>query len=304
MKILVSGGAGFLGSNICVRLLNKGHEVICLDNLSSGHKQNIMEFMFNPKFSFILHDITEPFTSAYVDAIVHCAVPDMRDHLHFLKTCTQGTFNVAGIARRNCARLVYVSSFEWYGNNRSEDIPIEENSVGLHQPENDRAAGFQIAESILNNYKKLDIRILRLFDFYGPKMSENNFLGNLFKKIVSDENILLEEHQNQLIRSCYIDDVLAAISCAVDIKKFEKGPINVGTNQKISLGDFIFKALQYSNSKSEIQYSLNEKPYIIGKYPLIEKAERVLKWKDRTSYDVGIQKTIKFLKEGPTRDYL
>jgi len=302
LKILVTGGSGFLGSNICIRLLNKGHEVICLDNLSSGHKQNVMEFMFNPKFSFILHDITEPFTSAYVDAVVHCAVPDMRDSLHFLKTCSYGAFNVAGIARRNNARLIYISSFEWYGHARGGDTPIEEGSVGLHQGY-DVTAGFQFAESIFNNYKKLDIRILRLFDFYGPKMSENVFIGNLIKNIIDNKNILLDENRSQLIRSCYIDDILDAISCAVEIKDFEKGPINIGASQTISLEDFIFKAKQFSCSKSEVQYSLDEKPFIIGHNPSTEKAERILKWKEKITYDQGIAKTIKFFREGPTRDY-
>lgn len=294
MKFLVIGGAGFIGSNLCQRLLLKGHEVICLDNLSTGFKQNIVSFVYNPSFNFVLHDITEPYAAANVDCIIHCANPVLSDSLHFLKTCSQGAFNVAGIARRNNARVIYLSNSEIYGNIYDLKLPEEGNSVINN---NTVASGYLMAEAIFNNYKNLDVRILRLFDVYGPRMPEKH----IFRKVINDFVLKKNSEENysleSVIYSCYIDDVIDGIFLALESKNFY-GPMNIGNSEGISLKKLL---TQIGNSYDLTIPEENNDELVsyFFKCPNTHKIESLLKWSIKKDYFSGMDETISFFTEKP-----
>lgn len=285
MKILVTGGAGFIGSHICFKLLKKGHEVICLDNLSTGSKRNTMEFMYNPLFHLIIHDITEPFPAANVDLIVHCAIPDRRDPLHFLKTCSYGTFNVAGMARRNNSKLICLASSEIYSTRQN----AMEERLGIDDLEDD-TSGYQMMESILKNYKYLDVRILRVFDTYGPKMSSNHFFHGLFRDITSGKDVYLPYSSSSDIALCFVSDVVDGFSQAVNMKKLN-GPLNIGADKLIKLGELVDTIKEKSGSKSVVTYE--SKSYLLRGYPYLSKIQEEMNWSPKVDYEAGIEKTVK-----------
>lgn len=299
-KVVVTGGLGFIGSNICLRLLNKGHEVICLDNLSSGRKRNMMEFLYNPLFHFIIHDITDPFSISGIDLIIHCATPDLIDPLHFLKTCSYGAFTVAGMARRNSAKLICLSSNKVYGSNSSD---ISESNVDVINPDI-LSTGINTLESILRNYTTLDTKILRIFDVYGPKMDTSSFIYENLRRIDKGEAVSISAHPASKICSCYIDDVVDAVCCAMEIKLSEK-IFNIGSKQDITFEDFFKLAVQLSESKSTIKYSWKDEKDILnlGDIANTEKASENLRWKAKFDYTLGLKKLLNFIRIGPDRDY-
>lgn len=286
MKILVTGGAGFLGSNICLRLLNKNHEVICLDNLSTGYKSNIMEFMYNPKFHFILHDITEPFHAANVDLVIHCAIPDLKDRLHFLKTCSYGSYTVAGIARRNKARLIVLGSYKYYDTYSAST-------------ESDEYVGYRMMENIFKNYNTLDIRILRMFPAYGPKMQPDSKLGKFFIDAVNEIGIKCPFTKDSIFSHLFIKDLVDAVCCAMEIDDFE-GPLDVSVENFTDYGDIADELKKLCEKDLEISF---DEATCTFKGRDISKLKKVLKWRQKVDYIEGIKHTYKFFKEGPDRDY-
>jgi UDP-glucuronate decarboxylase len=298
MKILVTGGAGFLGSHICLRLLNKGHEVICLDNLSTGTKQNMMEFLYNPLFHFIIHDITEPFPAANVDMIVHCAIPDLKDPLHFIKSCSYGTFNVAGMARRNNARLVCLAGNQIYG---IQNNAMEERLLLDYLDE--ASAGYQVMEAILNNYKGMDARVLRIFDTFGPKMNTESMISKLFTAVAKGKDFELPYSGRSPVSFCYVNDIVDAFSCAANLSKESfSSPMNLGAKESIYLEDFVRYLTELGDYKGKI--TLGQEYRALGSSPNLGKAHEVLKWSPKISYEEGIKRTLDFYKSGPDRDYL
>jgi len=286
MKFLVTGCAGFLGSNICLRLLNKGHEVIGLDNLSTGRKSNMLEFMYNPLFHFIIHDITEPFPAANVDVIVHCAVSDLKDPLHFLKTCSYGTFNVAGMARRNNAKLICITNYNTY-NEKTKNI------------RDTLFSGFQIMEEILNNYKTLDVRIIKVFNAYGSKSPKNSYVHTLVKDISDKKELKLPVSPMTPINFCYIKDIIDGIACAIDIDKSKfNSPITLGSETVIPLEDFVNIIIKETKSKCNVSYLSDHIPKDIGNIPNIIKAKKILHWSQKIDYAKGISLYVEFLNEG------
>lgn len=290
MKTLVIGGLGFIGSNLCQRLIKKGHEVICIDNLSTGSKENVLEFMYDPKFHLNFHDIAEPFSTANVDVVIHCAIPNQRDPLHFMKTCTYGAFNAAGMTRRNKARLIYLSSYAYYGVFNGEQIKESSPSVNIN---NMICSGIQSSEYILRNYD-LDIRVLRIFDTYGKKMPMNSRLYGIIQKMKKDIDVQVN-HKDDLVSICNIEDTLDAICCSMEIESFE-GPLNIGNNVYISM-ERIFNILKgLLGSKSKL-VNLYDESTFENCIPDIEKAKEVLKWEPKVFLEDGLAELIKFLEE-------
>lgn len=281
MKVLIAGGAGFIGSHICLRFINKGHEVICLDNLSTGPKRNMLEYLYNPLFHFVIHDVTEPFPAANVDLVIHCAIPDLRDPLHFLKTCAYGAFNVAGMARRNNAPLVCITGSSIYGESISE-APISEDAAIVNYIEAGRTgdvttscAGHQIVETILNNYKTIDARILRVFEAYGPRMSDSSLIKQIIEKAIENKPIKLDYPEELVLGSCFVSDVVDAICCAASLEKhLFMGPINLGAADTITLGELIKAVVEAAKSRSRV--SFGEKPMPAVNLPDIERAAKIL----------------------------
>lgn len=296
-KVVVTGGLGFIGSNVCLRLLNKGHEVICLDNLSSGSKKNMMEFLYNPLFHFIIHDITTPFSISGIDLIIHCATPDLMDPLHYLKTCSYGAFTVAGIARRNSAKVICLSSCKAYGEKSSSK---SEDCRDIISPDL-LTLGTNTMESILKNYSSLDIKILRLYDVYGPKMDTASFIYENLRRVQKGADLSLALHSDSKICSCYIDDVVDAICCSMEMK-FNVNVLNIGSTLDITLETFLDLAILAAESKSKVRY-LNTDIKSLGDYANTQKATENLKWKQKISYQIGIKKVLDFIKLGPDRNY-
>lgn len=301
LKVVVLGGSGFIGSNICLRLLNKGHEVICIDNLSTGSKSNMMEFLFNPLFHFIVHDITSPISISGIDIVIHCATPDLTDPLHFLKTCSYGTFTAAGIARRNNSKLICLSSDKVYGSEGVDDTLEISNDIWNADT---YSIGINTMETILKNYSSLDIKILRLYNIYGPKMNINSFIYSALKIIQNGEDILINHHPSSEICSCFVDDLVDAICCLMDMQN-PNSIFNIGSSKSITLLDFFNIAKIVSESKSNITYLLNEDSDIVklGHTPDISSITSKLKWKQKIDYKTGISRILDFIKSGPDRDY-
>ena len=301
MKVLVTGGAGFIGSNVCQRFVNKGHEVICLDNLSTGYKNNMLEFMYNPLFHFIIHDITEPFPAANVDAVIHCATPDLKDPLHFLKTCSYGIFNVAGMARRNNAKLICISGDSIYGSNLA--CGSTEDEVGILSPADTLCVGHQAMESILNNYKTLDVRIVRLFNTYGPKMSRKHILHVLIKDIISKKTLNIPFNPKTVLNFCFIADILDGISCTFDLAKDKfNSPINLASENQIYLDEFVSLVKEETESVCNVSYISEHRPSEFFKQPNIEKAKKVLHWSQKVDYKKGIKAYIEYIRQGRNED--
>lgn len=302
LKVVVTGGSGFIGSHVCLRLLNKGHEVICLDNLSTGCKKNMLEFLFNPLFHFVVHDITSPFSISGIDVVIHCATPDLRDPLHFLKTCSYGAFTAAGIARRNNAKLICLSSSDV-----CEDNPGY--FSGLHLSPDSHSTlitGLRTMEEILLNYSSLDIKILRLYDVYGPKMKDSSVIYEVIHNIVSNKNYSKAEipfSKNDLIYSCYVDDVINAICCSMEMD-FDEKILNVGSSEPISIFDLVKYARISSEFIGVTSFLENtEKTLTYGAQSDTRHTLDVLHWKQKIPYSFGISKLVDYIKLGPSMDY-
>ena len=311
MKFLVIGGAGFIGSNVCLRLLNKGHEVICLDNLSTGSKRNMMEFMYNPLFHFIIHDITTPIPVSNVDAIIFCALPSIKyDVLHFLKTCSYGAFNIAGIARRNESRIIWIRDNDFYNDLTFKDVTegtwADPMRAITYAPNIDfsieRQHGNAMIESIFSNYSYLDIRSIITPTVYGPKMSSASFVGTVINKILSKKekslNIPLDINMSS-VSALYIDDLMDAVSFAID------APKNIFKNIVFNPPEIKLKQIiDYVNTNNK-EIVTGTENFKLG-YPLggsWDFPEELKLWPAAIDYEVGIKRTVKFFLEGPDRDY-
>lgn len=275
MRVLVVGGAGFIGSHVCESLLNRDYEVICLDNLSTGQKSNIFKLLYNPRFQFIPHDITESFSAIKVNAIINCALPDISDTLHYLKMNSYGIFNIAGIARRHDARLVHLSSSMYYGS-VVPGTPIKESDF-IYNRKSTACTGIQMAEEILSNYP-LDVRILRIFDTYGPRLTQKN----RFPLSIMSKNLKGMVLKEQMYSICYVGDVVEGIVTALEKDSF-KGPINLGNPQLVSLSEILKIIGQYDCfvDYTKVEYG--------NHIPDITKALEYLNWSVKTDLKTGFK---------------
>lgn len=283
MRVLVVGGAGFIGSHVCESLLKKDYEVICLDNLSTGQKSNLLNFLYYPNFQFVLHDITESFSAVKVDAVINCALPDLSDTLHYLKTNSYGIFNIAGIARRHDARLIHLSSSMYYGS-VVPGKPIKESDFTYNR-KSTTCIGIQMAEEILSHYP-LDVRILRIFDTYGPRLTQKN----KFPLSIMSKNLKGLVLKEQMYSICYVKDVVEGIITALEKEHF-KGPVNLGNPQLVSLSE-ILALLGHSDvfvDSTKIQYG--------NHIPDISKALEYLNWSNKTDVSLGFKEMKNAMKE-------
>ena len=307
MKHLVAGGAGFIGSYIVEKLILKGDEVICIDNLISGRLINIKKWKNHKNFVFINHDLINPLDFIKVDKIWNLSCPAspvfyQRDLVKTLQTCFNGTLNLLELAKKNNAKLLLTSSSEIYG--KSDHYPQIENyngSVNTVGPRSCYSEGKRISESLCYSYSKqydLDISIARIFNTYGPKMSPtdgrviSNFITNALKK----QKICIYGNGKQTRSFCYIDDIVDGLIKLMDSNYTQ--PINLGNPNEeysiIDLADYIMRICGL-NLKLEFKKGIIDEPF--KRKPDIGLAKRILNWSPNYSFDYGLKKTIEEFKK-------
>lgn len=305
MKILVTGGAGFLGSHLCEKLLSNGHEVVALDNLVTGSKSNIAHLLSNSKFEFIRHDVTFP-VYLEVEGIFNLACPAspkkyQSDPVQTLKTSVHGAINLLGLAKRTKAKILQASTSEIYGDPKIS--PQTETYWGNVNPIGIRSCydeGKRAAETLFSDYHRqynLDIRIARIFNTYGPKMSEDDgrVVSNFIVQALNSDPITIYGDGNQTRSFCYVDDLISGL-----IKLFDQpgvtAPINLGNPAAINMKDLAKEIINYTKSDSKIVFKDLPQDDPINRLPDISNARKILNWEPLIDREVGLNKTIEYFK--------
>ncbi|HON45027.1 MAG TPA: SDR family oxidoreductase [Planctomycetota bacterium] len=304
-RYLVTGGAGFLGSHLCERLLKDGHEVLCLDNFFTGNKQNILHLMSNPFFEVLRHDITIPLF-VEVDGIFNLACPASPIHYQFdpiqtTKTCILGALHMLGLAKRLRVPILQASTSEVYGD--PEVHPQGETYRGSVNPIGIRACydeGKRCAETLFFDYhrqEKVDIKVVRIFNTYGPHMhpSDGRVVSNFIMQALQDKDITVYGEGNQTRSFCYVDDLIDGLVRMMQSK--QHGPINLGNPSEFTILELANKIIEMTNSKSQIIHKPLPEDDPMQRRPLIELAKQYLDWKPTTSLDEGLAKTINYFKK-------
>jgi len=310
MRILVTGGAGFIGSHLCKFLLSQGHEVICLDNFFTGKKRNIFHLFKNPKFHIIPHDITDTQIRLDqkiphgVDQIYNLACPASPVHYQFdpietIKANTIGVINILEFARLNGARVLQASTSEIYGDPlehpQKESYKGNVNTLG---PRSCYDEGKRVAETLFMDYHRtygLPIRIARIFNTYGPNMDKNDgrVVSNFIIQALENRPITIYGDGNQTRSFCYVDDLIKALYILMN-QNVSIGPINLGNPGEFTINQLAKKVLELTNSKSNIIYKELPQDDPVQRKPDINLAKEILNWKPLINLDQGLSKTIHY----------
>jgi UDP-glucuronate decarboxylase len=306
-KILITGGAGFVGSHLCERLLNEGHEVICLDNFFTGNKQNIIHLMKNPFFELIRHDITAPF-AAEVDEIYNLASPASPVHYQFdalqtVKTSVMGAINILGLANRVKAKVLQASTSEVYGDPQvhpqTEEYWGNVNPVGIRSCYDE---GKRCAETIFMDYHRMNhinIKIVRIFNTYGPKMHPNDgrVVSNFIMQALHNQDITIYGNGEQTRSFQYIDDLIEGLVLFMDTDNTIIGPVNIGNPGEFKIIELAEKVLHLTKSKSRIIFQPLPQDDPLQRRPDISLAKQLLNWKPKIALEEGLEKTIDYFKQ-------
>ena len=305
MKILVTGGAGFLGSHLCEKLLSQGHEVIALDNLYTGSKENINHLNLNPKFEFMRHDVTFPLYLE-VEGIFNLACPAspvqyQKHPVQTFKTSVHGAINLLGLAKRTGARILQASTSEVYGDPmvspQNEEYWGNVNPIGIRSCYDE---GKRAAESLFMDYRRefnVDTKIARIFNTYGPRMAINDgrVVSNFIVQALRNEDLTIYGDGMQTRSFCYVDDLIDGL-----IKLFFKddvnGPINLGNPIPATMLELAEEIKTMCNSGSKIVHLPLPSDDPTNREPDIRKAQNDLKWVPKTSRKVGLERTISYFK--------
>ncbi|RJR26802.1 SDR family oxidoreductase [candidate division WWE3 bacterium] len=306
--ILVTGGAGFLGSHLCEYLLNKGDKVVCLDNLFTGNKQNIERLRENPNFKFINHDIIEPiyFSEIMLDQIYNLACPASPVHYQInpvrtIKANTVGVINMLGLAKRHRARILQASTSEVYGDPlvhpQTEEYKGNVNTIG---PRACYDEGKRVSETLFFDYKRqhnLEIRVIRIFNTYGPRMAVNDgrVVSNFIVQSLRGEPITIYGDGKQTRSFCYVDDLIEGMYRLMNKEDFT-GPVNVGNPNESTLLELAEQIIQLSGTKSEIVFKQLPVDDPRQRQPDITLAKNELNWEPKVSLSDGLAKTIDYFK--------
>lgn len=306
MKILVTGGAGFLGSHLCDRLITEEHEVICLDNFFTGSKQNIIHLLDNPNFELIRHDVVDPF-KAEVDQIYNLACPASPVHyqhnrIKTVKTSVMGAINALGLAKRVGARILQASTSEVYGD--PEVHPQPEDYRGNVNPIGPRACydeGKRCAETLFFDYHRqnnVDIRVIRIFNTYGPRMMPNDgrVVSNFIIQALSREDITVYGDGKQTRSFCYVDDLIEAMIRMMNQEEII-GPVNTGNPNEFTILELAEKVIKLTGSKSKIIFKELPVDDPLQRQPDNSLAKKKLGWEPQIQLEEGLEKTIAYFKE-------
>jgi UDP-glucuronate decarboxylase len=301
MRILVTGGAGFIGSHLCESLLNDGHEVICLDNLFSSSKINIHHLFDNTSFEFVRHDAIHPYF-AEVDRIFNLACPASPVHYQYnpvktVKTNVMGALNMLGLAKRVRARILQASTSEVYGD--PEVHPQNEEYWGSVNPIGIRSCydeGKRVAETLMMDYHRqngVDVRIARIFNTYGPRMSVNDgrVVSNFVVQALRGEPLTIYGEGSQTRSFCYVSDMVTGLTGLMDHPD-HSGPVNLGNPHELEIVEIAEMIRDLTGSRSEIRFQALPEDDPVRRKPDSSLAESLLGWKPVVSLEEGLQKTI------------
>ena len=303
--ILVTGGAGFLGSHLCDRLIERGDEVICLDNFFTGRKENIAHLLGHPRFELIRHDIVEPILLE-VDQIYNLACPASPKAYQYnpiktIKTSTVGMVNVLGLAKRCRARILQASTSEVYGDPNVH--PQREDYWGHVNPIGPRSCydeGKRVAETLCMNYhleNQVDVRIIRIFNTYGPRMDPNDgrVISNFIMQALRGDPLTVFGDGRQTRSFCYCDDLIAGMMKMMD-QDTEVGPVNIGNPDEFTMLELAQEILAQIESKSTLKYEPLPGDDPKQRCPDITKAKRILGWAPQYKLKDGLVKTIAYYR--------
>ncbi|MBR6449257.1 MAG: SDR family oxidoreductase [Fibrobacter sp.] len=301
MRCLVTGGAGFLGSHLCERLLNDGHEVICLDNYFTGRMVNVAHLRDNRNFELIRHDVTEPILLE-VDRIFNLACPASPIHYQFnpvktIKTSVMGAINMLGLAKRVYARILQASTSEVYGDPavhpQTEDYWGNVNPIGIRSCYDE---GKRVAETLFMDYHRqnnVDIRIVRIFNTYGPRMLPNDgrVVSNFIVQALNGEDLTIYGDGSQTRSFCYVDDLIEGFVRMMNQDKII-GPVNIGNPGEFTMLELAKEVLELTGSKSKIVYKPLPGDDPKMRRPDISLAKEALGWEPTIPLRKGLEKTI------------
>lgn len=303
-KVLVTGGAGFVGSHLCERLLNDGHEVVCLDNYFTGQKQNIVHLLDNPFFELIRHDVTMPFFIE-VDEIYNLACPASPVHYQYnaiktMKTSVMGAINMLGLAKRIKAKILQASTSEVYGDPQVH--PQIETYWGHVNPIGERACydeGKRAAETLFVNYHKQNnvrIKIIRIFNTYGPRMHphDGRVVSNFIMQALQGEDITIYGDGSQTRSFQYVDDLVEGMVRMMATGEEFTGPVNIGNPNEFTILQLAEMVIKLTNSKSKIIRMPLPPDDPMQRQPNIDLALKELGWSPKIPLEQGLVKTINF----------
>lgn len=305
-KILVTGGAGFLGSHLCERLLKDGNEVICLDNYFTGSKSNINHLLSNPDFELIRHDITFPYYIE-VDEIYNLACPAspihyQHDPIQTIKTSVIGAINMLGLAKRINAKILQSSTSEVYGD--PKEHPQTETYWGNVNPIGVRSCydeSKRCAETLFIDYHRqnnVKTKIIRIFNTYGPRMNQNDgrVVSNFIVQALKNNDITIYGTGNQTRSFQYVDDLIEGMVRMMNTDDSIIGPINIGNSNEFTILELAEKIIELTGSKSKIIFKPLPSDDPTQRQPNIDQAKKILNWKPEIQLDEGLIKTIDYFK--------
>jgi UDP-glucuronate decarboxylase len=304
IRTLITGGAGFLGSHLCDRLLSEGHDVICLDNFFTGRKENIFHLINEPRFELVRHDVIFPI-HVEVDQIFNLACPAspvhyQHDPLQTTKTSVLGAINMLGLAKRTNARIFQASTSEVYGDPvehpQSESYCGNVNPIGLRSCYDE---GKRCAESLFFDYHRLhnlDIKVGRIFNTYGPRMHPNDgrVVSNFIVQAIKGENITIYGDGQQTRSFCYVDDLIEGFVCLMNTETGITGPVNLGNPLEFTMIELAEKVLKIVGGKSKLTFMALPADDPKQRQPNIELAKEKLGWEPKVSLDEGLKRTVEY----------
>ena len=306
-KILVTGGAGFIGSHLCERLLNDGNDVICLDNFFTGSKRNILHLLDSRLFELVRHDVIDPY-KAEVDEIYNLACPASPIHYQYnaiktVKTSVMGAINMLGLAKRLNAKILQASTSEVYGDPSVH--PQEESYWGNVNPIGERACydeGKRIAETLFMSYhrqNKVKIKIIRIFNTYGPRMQpdDGRVVSNFIVQALSNKPITIYGDGSQTRSFQYVDDLIEGMVRTMATSDDFTGPVNIGNPGEFTIKQLAEKIIGMTGSRSEIIYKPLPSDDPVRRRPDITLAQKTLNWQPTVNLEQGLAKTIAYFED-------
>ena len=305
-RILVTGGAGFLGSHLCEKLLDQGNDVICVDNLFTGSKDNIRHLMDNNYFEFIRHDVTQPLY-VEVDQIYNLACPAspihyQHDPIATGKTSVMGALNTLGLAKRCHARILQASTSEVYGD--PEIHPQPESYRGCVNPIGPRSCydeGKRMAETLFFDYHRqhgVDIKVIRIFNTYGPRMSahDGRVVSNFIVQALNNEDITIYGDGMQTRSFCYVDDLIDGMIKMMNSRDGFTGPVNIGNPGEFTMLELARLVIKLAGSDSKIIYKPLPQDDPMQRKPVIDLAKKELDWEPTIGLEEGLERTIEYFR--------